>query len=479
MFILLIIFHLILGRVLGREVCYDGHGCFSDKPPWSGTPQRLRIPLPWTPEKINTRFFLLTRENPDEHQEFHARDLMNVKASLFLTSRKTCFIVHGLNDRAEDNWVPVLCREILLAEDVNCVGVDWHQGSGNLFQYPDATSNIRVVGAEMAYLLRRWQEELGYSPANVHIIGHSLGAQVAAEAGKRHLGIRRITGLDPARLHFENTPDEVSLDPSDAAFVDVIHTDTNPLIGLGIVKPVGHFDFYPNGGVHMTGCGNKFSSIANMNALIEAVACNHLRPLKYFTESVRNPRGFLSYPCSSYDMFTKGSCFPCPAGGCPSMGYYSEASYSITDRQTFYLNTGGINHFSSYRYKLYLSLCGECMISGQIFIALFGNGVRTTEYEVVQGNFLPGNTHFGFIDSDVKLDDVSSVNFRWTPLLLNFYCFQLGAERIELQAGEDGTISSFCTTGTVSKNVVQSLGPCKDRPVAYLCPNSGSQVEYL
>lgn len=39
------------------------------------------------------------------------------------------------------------------------------------------------------------QSDLGYSPDNVHLIGHSLGSHVAGEAGKRTFGaIGRITG---------------------------------------------------------------------------------------------------------------------------------------------------------------------------------------------------------------------------------------------------------------------------------------------
>lgn len=39
-----------------------------------------------------------------------------------------------------------------------------------------------------------------------------------------------LLGLDPVEANFEGTPAEVRLDPSDANFVDVIHTDAAPLI---------------------------------------------------------------------------------------------------------------------------------------------------------------------------------------------------------------------------------------------------------
>lgn len=38
------------------------------------------------------------------------------------------------------------------------------------------------------------QEEFRYSSGNVHLIGHSLGAHTAGEAGRRIPGIRRVTG---------------------------------------------------------------------------------------------------------------------------------------------------------------------------------------------------------------------------------------------------------------------------------------------
>lgn len=42
-----------------------------------------------------------------------------------------------------------------------------------------------------------------------------------------------LTGLDPAEPHFSKTDPVVRLDPSDAIFVDIIHTDTTPFMQGG------------------------------------------------------------------------------------------------------------------------------------------------------------------------------------------------------------------------------------------------------
>lgn len=84
---------------------------------------------------------------------------------------------------------------------------------------------------------------------NVHLLGHSLGAHVAGFVGYKFIGkIGRITGMDPARPDFEVPilrESKDRLDPSDAVFVDVIHTCAGT---VGFVRPIGHADFYPNGG---------------------------------------------------------------------------------------------------------------------------------------------------------------------------------------------------------------------------------------
>ena len=70
-----------------------------------------------------------------------------------------------------------------------------------------------------------------------------------------------MSALDPTGPYFESTDPAVRLDPTDAQFVDSIHTDAGTLLdfGLGVRQPMGHVDFFPNGGKFQPGCPhNKF-----------------------------------------------------------------------------------------------------------------------------------------------------------------------------------------------------------------------------
>lgn len=75
-----------------------------------------------------------------------------------------------------------------------------------------------------------------------------------------------LSGLDPASPGFEGYSIDQRLDPSDANFVDVIHT-SNEEVGLGysigFKGRLGHVDFYPNGGKKQPGCDNETEGIWN------------------------------------------------------------------------------------------------------------------------------------------------------------------------------------------------------------------------
>ncbi|KAL3256671.1 hypothetical protein MRX96_017127 [Rhipicephalus microplus] len=90
--------------------------------------------------------------------------------------------------------------------------------------YTQAVANARMVGALVADMIMHIQDRYSVAGSDFHLIGYNVGAHIAGYAGERVKGIGRITGLDPADPYFANTDKVVRLDPSDADFVDVIHT---------------------------------------------------------------------------------------------------------------------------------------------------------------------------------------------------------------------------------------------------------------
>lgn len=133
------------------------------------------------------------------------------------------------------------------------------------------------------------------------LAGHSLGAHTAAYAAERIPGIGRITGLDPAEPYFQGMGEQVRLDPGDAMFVDVIHTDARSFFlleipGYGMSQACGHIDFYPNNGKEQPGCalsqegGTLIPLTLVKDGIEEAsrvlLACNHVRAIKLFIDSI-------------------------------------------------------------------------------------------------------------------------------------------------------------------------------------------------
>ena len=85
-----------------------------------------------------------------------------------------------------------------------------------------------------------------------------MGAHIAGFIGKitqqlTSLTIYRITGLEPSRPMFYHqvVMETNRLSSMDATLVDVIHTNS---IQFGFPIPIGHIDFFVNGGKTQPGC---------------------------------------------------------------------------------------------------------------------------------------------------------------------------------------------------------------------------------
>ncbi|KAH3693794.1 hypothetical protein DPMN_081232 [Dreissena polymorpha] len=116
------------------------------------------------------------------------------------------------------------------------------------------------------------------------------------------------------------------------------------LEGFGLEQPVGHVDYYPNGGENQPGCSKELGQhwfnliTGGIGALTDGVACSHMLVLDLFTESINSNCNFRAQPCSRRADFQAGRCNTCGAG-CANMGYSSNGQQPRNG--TYYLSTNG------------------------------------------------------------------------------------------------------------------------------------------
>ncbi|KAH9492576.1 Pancreatic lipase- protein 2 [Bulinus truncatus] len=327
------------------EVCYGVLGCFNNSPPFNNT----HGVLPQSPEELDVRIWLFTRNNKDSQDVLNFTLDTTVSTSHFDHNKETKFVIHGFSSSFEKTpWIFEMKDKLLKIGDFNVVAVDWSKGA-TLPDFAQATANIRVVAAQVKLMLQLMQSQ-GLHISKVHLIGHSLGAHLSGFVG--HLfgpnTIGRISGLDPAEPSFKQFTTTVKLDKDDALFVDVIHTDGSDFSllsgGYGLMDESGDVDFYVNGGEKQPGCvdgiGGLFSG-GNSTSLGNMVACSHSRAHDIFIESIDTSCNFTAYPCDSFVKFENGECFTCNQG-CSSLGYRSD---QFSARGKLYVDTHNSSPF--------------------------------------------------------------------------------------------------------------------------------------
>lgn len=454
---------IFIGATCAGEVCFSEVGCFSDLPPWGGTTQRPVSVLPWAPEQIGTRFLLFTQSNR-YYQEIKIDQ--SIQASNYKGTRKTKFVIPGFLMDGDEDWPQLMCKDMVKVENVNCIAVEWKKGVEA--QYAVAANNARVVAAQVASMITFLMENYKQKADKFHVIGHCIGAHAAGEVGSKIPGLARITGLDPAEPYFQAAGTSVCLDTSDAAFVDVIHTDGLPFrsnLGLGLSQPLGHIDFYPNGGELMPGCSANKGRPTDLDSIWEGTkkfdACNHARAYQYYRESIATSKGFVGYPCTDKDTFATGKCFPCADNECPLMGHRAD-KFPIDgiSKAVYFLNTGRSSPFSRYSYKIAVTLDGPSWSTvGFMHVALTGKG-STDEYQLHVGTLTAGRTYELLADTDKDVGDVKEVKFRWNNHVVNIMRPKYGAATVELQRGMDKKTFLFCGTENVAENTIQTVLPC-------------------
>ncbi|CAB1328854.1 unnamed protein product [Coregonus sp. 'balchen'] len=269
--------------------------------------------------KLQVQYLLLTRKNTDCASLFSQESLSN-NASYFNSSQPTKIIVHGYRALgSKPSWVKQLAQALLQVQDANVVVVDWVYGAS--YAYNLVVENYKEVAVQISVLINQLQNH-GCKLESFHFIGVSLGAHVSGFVGTLFKGeIGRITGLDPAGPMFKGADKYDRLDPSDALFVEAIHTDSDY---FGISIPVGHADFFLNGGMDQAGCSHsRFLSIYG------SVICNHMRALHLYISALNGTCPLSGIPCSSYEDFLKGRCLGCP-GRCPRIGLLENSGITVS-----------------------------------------------------------------------------------------------------------------------------------------------------
>ncbi|XP_032262519.1 phospholipase A1 member A isoform X4 [Phoca vitulina] len=219
------------------------------------------------------------------------------------------------------SWIDKFIGTLLRAANANVIAVDWVYGSTGV--YFSAVENVVKLGLEISRFLRKLLV-LGVPESSIHIIGVSLGAHVGGMVGHFYKGqLGRITGLDPAGPEYTKASLEERLDPGDARFVEAIHTDAD---NLGIRIPVGHVDYFVNGGQDQPGCPTF------IHAGYSYLICDHMRAVHLYISALENSCPLVAFPCVNYKAFLAGQCLDCFNPfllSCPRIGLMEQSGVKI------------------------------------------------------------------------------------------------------------------------------------------------------
>nr|XP_014099637.1 vitellogenin-2 [Bactrocera oleae] len=247
------------------------------------------------------------------------------------------------NANTSDNMLQGIGKAYHCRGDTNFLGID----VGGYIQtlYTWSSLNTQRIGELLAIALVDFVEVVPLE--NIHLMGHSLGAQIVGETG-RHFSrltgkkIPRITGFDPAGPCFNYGERLTTLSDSDAAFVDIIHSD--PGIA-GQSEPTADADFF---------VGGRFPI---QNGCTDA-SCSHERSWQYYMESVYpgNEYDFPAIRCTSLLRLEQGRC----VGAEYPMGIATPTNL----QGLFILRVNPIEPFgmnATLSYTSPLSPCGACI----------------------------------------------------------------------------------------------------------------------
>ncbi|KAH8416887.1 hypothetical protein KR222_010313, partial [Zaprionus bogoriensis] len=232
----------------------------------------------------------------------------------FSSEKPTVIFITGWRSSINNTYSGPVAKAFACRNDTNFIVLDAANFIDTLYTW--SALNTELIGQYVAEALLDLDAE--YVTKQVHLIGHSLGAQISSAAGRYYKSstggdvLPRITGLDPANPCFYEKNRLPGLQRGDADYVDIIHT--NPGYA-GIADETGDVDFFVEGlNPIKPGCTG-----------LQPITCSHQRAVDYLTESVypNNTENFRGRLCSSYNQVKIG--FGCSRSRTAVMGLDASA----------------------------------------------------------------------------------------------------------------------------------------------------------
>ncbi|KAJ1519687.1 hypothetical protein ONE63_004950 [Megalurothrips usitatus] len=262
------------------------------------------IEPPLTCPHPRIHFYLYTRTTQENGQLVDVTKPESLLGTPFNPKHPIKVLIHGFQGGRQFSPSTDLRKAYFTRGDYNIFVVDYQ----TLVRLP-CLSQIQWSPSFLALCVSQLVTYVGTStagqapPDRFHLIGYSIGAHIAglvanyisSDQGK----LGRITGLDPTIIFYQGSNRSHDLDPTDAHFIDVIHTGAGI---LGQRGPNGHVDYYVNGGTTQPGCQS--------DSLIKTLSCDHTKVSPYYVESIVTPVGFWALPCPNLFSYLLGFCQP-------------------------------------------------------------------------------------------------------------------------------------------------------------------------
>uniref|UniRef100_H3BF25 Lipoprotein lipase n=1 Tax=Latimeria chalumnae TaxID=7897 RepID=H3BF25_LATCH len=432
---------------------------------------------------IETKFSLRTADFPEDDSCYLVPgQQQSIEECNFNLTSKTFVVIHGWTVTGMfESWIPKLVTALYKREpDSNVLVVDWLTRAQQ--HYPTSAEYTKLVGEDIATFMDWMEEQVNYPLERIHLLGYSLGAHVAGIAGSlTNNKINRITGLDPAGPSFEYATDQSRLSPDDADFVDVLHTYTrgSPDRSIGIQKPVGHVDIYPNGGSFQPGCkiGEALRLIAERGFadVDQLVKCSHERSIHLFIDSLLyEEKPSMAYRCNTKEAFEKGLCLSCRKNRCNNMGYKVHRIRAKRSSK-MYLKTRSQAPYKVFHYQIKLHFFAPenwTKTDQSFLVSLYGTNNEAEEIAVLMPEVGSNKTYSFLTYTNIDIGDLLMLKLKWESDSFfswsewwKSYAFDI--RKIRVKSGETQHKLVFCSKDSAFAHLEKG----KESVVFVKCPD--------